>query len=68
MKLLLEKQKERNFDVLFENGLPVMKIQSDEEIISWDVEPLKIILDNNCDIGQDCLKLFLELVKRQTFT
>jgi len=45
-----ETQKERAYDVIFENGLPKLSdVQSEEETISWDKEPLKISLKNKCN-------------------
>jgi len=50
--------------VIFENGLPKLsKIQNEEEIIKWDKKPLKIVLKNKSNIGEDTLKLFLKLRK-----
>jgi len=38
-----ETKKEREYDVIFENGLPKLsEIQSEEEIIKWDKKPIKI--------------------------
>jgi len=60
-----ETQKERAFDVIFENGLPKLsEIQSEEEIIKWDQESLKIELKNKSIIGEDNLKLFFKITKK----
>jgi len=60
-----ETKKEREYDVIFENGLPKLSIfQSEEEIIKWDKEPLKIALKNKSNIGQDNLKLFFNITKK----
>ena len=57
-----ETQRDRNFDITFENGIPKLsEIQSEEEILEWDHKPFKIILKDNCKIGEDCLKLFFKI-------
>ncbi len=59
-----ETQKERAYDVIFENGLPKLsEIQNEEEIIKWDKKPLKIVLKNKSNIGEDTLKLFFKITK-----
>jgi hypothetical protein len=59
-----ETQKERAYDVIFENGLPKLSdIQNEEEIIKWDKKPLKIELKNKSNIGEDNLKLFFKITK-----
>jgi len=59
-----ETQKERSYDVIFENGLPKLsEIQNEEEIIKWNKKPLKIVLKNKSNIGEDTLKLFFEITK-----
>jgi len=59
-----ETHKERAYDVIFENGLPKLsEIQNEEEIIKWDKKPLKIVLKNKSNIGEDNLKLFFEITK-----
>ena len=59
-----ETQKERAYDVIFENGLPKLsEVQNEEEIIKWDKKPLKIVLKNKSNIGEDTLKLFFKITK-----
>ena len=59
-----ETQKERSYDVIFENGLPKLsEVQNEEEIIKWDKKPLKIVLKNKSNIGEDTLKLFFKITK-----
>jgi len=59
-----ETQKERAYDVIFENGLPKLsEIQNEEEIIKWDKKPLKIVLENKSNLGEDTLKLFFKITK-----
>ena len=59
-----ETQKERRYDVIFENGLPKLsEIQNEEEIIKWDKKALKIVLNNKSIIGEDTLKLFFKITK-----
>ena len=60
-----ETKKEREYDVIFENGLPKLsEIQSEEEIIRWDKKPLKILLKNSSNIGEDNLILFFKINKK----
>jgi len=59
-----ETQKERSYDVIFENGFPKLsEVQNEEEIIKWDKKPLKIVLKNVSNIGQDNLKLFFKITE-----
>ncbi len=60
-----ETKKEREYDVIFENGLPKLsEVQSEEEIIKWDSKPLKIELKNKSNLGEDNLKLFFKITKK----
>jgi len=60
-----ETKKERDYDVIFEDGLPKLsEVQSEEEIIKWDKEPLKIFQKNSRNIGEDNLKLFFNINKK----
>ncbi len=60
-----ETKKVREYDVIFENGLPKLAdVQSEEEIIKWDKTPLQIVLKNNLDIGKDNLILFFKITKK----
>ena len=48
--------------MIFENGLPKLsEFQSEEEIIKWDKESLKITLKNKSNIGEDNLTLFFNI-------
>ncbi|MDC3092067.1 Hsp70 family protein [Prochlorococcus sp. AH-716-M18] len=59
-----ETQEEKAYDVIFENGLPKLsEVQNNEEIIKWDKKPLKIVLKNKSNIGEDNLKLFFKITK-----
>jgi len=59
-----ETQKEGAYDVIFENGLPKLsEVQNEEKIIKWDKKPLKIVLKNVSNIGQDNLKLFFKITE-----
>jgi len=59
-----ETQKERAYDVIFENGLPKLsEVQNEEEIIKWEKPPLKIVLENESNLGEDNLKLFFKITK-----
>ncbi len=60
-----ETKKEREYDVIFENGLPkISEVQSEEQIIEWDKEPLKIFLKNKSNIGEDNLILFFTITTK----
>jgi len=59
-----ETKKEREYDVIFENGLPKLaEVQSEEAIIKWDKKPLQIVLKNISNIGEDNLILFFNINK-----
>ena len=59
-----ETKKEREYDVIFENGLPKLtEVQSEEEITRWDKKSLKIKLENKSNLGEDNLKLFFKISK-----
>ncbi len=60
-----ETKKEREYDVIFENGLPKLsEFQSEEETIKWDKKPLKIVLKSKSNIGEDNLTLFFKITKK----
>jgi len=60
-----ETKKEREYDVIFEDGLPKLsEVLSEEEIIKWDNEPLKISMKNKSKVGEDNLKLFFSITKK----
>ena len=60
-----ETKKEKEYDVIYENGLPKLsEVQSEEEIIRWDKKPLKIELENKSNLGEDNLKLFFKITKK----
>ena len=60
-----ETQKEREYDVVFENGLPKLsEFQSEEEVIKWDNMPLKIELKNKSNLGEDNLKLYFKITEK----
>ncbi len=60
-----ESKKEREYDVIFENGLPKLsEIQSEEEIIKWNKKPLQILIKNESSIGEDNLILFFKINKK----
>jgi len=59
-----ETNNEREYDVIFENGLPKLsEFQSEEEIIKWDKKSLKIKLEKKSNLGEDNLKLFFKITK-----
>ena len=63
-----ETKRDREFDVIFENGLPKLsRIQSEEEIIQWDKKPLQITSKNNSSMGEDSLKLFFRITENADF-
>ena len=60
-----ETKKEREYDVIFENGLPKLsEVQSQEKIIQWDKKPFKIVIENVSNIGEDNLTLFFKINKK----
>ena len=60
-----ETKKEREYDVIFENGLPKLsEVQSQEKIIQWDKKPFKIVIENESSIGEDSLTLFFRINKK----
>jgi molecular chaperone DnaK (HSP70) len=60
-----ETKKEREYDVIFENGLPKLsEFQSEEEIVKWNKEPLKIELNNKSNLGEDNLTLLFKITKK----
>ena len=51
--------------MIFENGLPKLsEFQSEEEIIKWDKNSLKIVLSKKSNIGEDNLILFFRINKK----
>ena len=62
-----ETKNKRDFDVIFENGLPKLsEFQNEEEVIKWEKKPLKIKLKNKCKIGEDSLKLYFQYYKNSS--
>ena len=60
-----ETKKEREYDVIFENGLPKLsEFQSEEQTMQWDKKPLKIELKNKSNLGKDNLKLFFKITEK----
>ena len=52
----------REYDVIFENGLPKLSdFQSEEKIIKWNKKSVKIFVKNKCQIGADNLTLFFKI-------
>ena len=59
-----ETKVKRDFDVIFENGLPkLLDFQKEEEVLKWDNKPIKIILNKGCKIGEDSLKIYFSITK-----
>ena len=60
-----ETKKERQYDVIFENGLPKLaEVQSEEEIVKWDKKPLKLTTNKRSNVGEDSLALYFNITKR----
>ena len=60
-----ETKKEKEYDVIFENGLPKLsEVQNEEETIKWDKKPLKITLKNKSYLGEDSIKLFFSITEK----
>ena len=59
-----ENTTKRDFDIVFENGLPKLsEFQNEEEVIKWKNKPLKICLKNGCKVGEDSLKIYFRIAK-----
>ncbi len=59
-----ETRKKRDFDIIFENGLPKLSDrQKEEEVFKWNKKPLQISLNNDCKIGEDSLKLYFSITE-----
>jgi len=59
-----ETKKEREYDVIFENGFPKLsEVQRGEEIFKWDKKSLKIKLEKKSNPGEDNLKLFFKITQ-----
>ena len=43
------------------------EIQNEEEIVKWDKKPLKIVLKNESNIGEDNLTLFFKITSKANF-
>ncbi len=57
-----ETEKKRDFDIVFENGLPKLsEFQNEEEVVKWNKKPLKVRLKNSCKIGEDSLILLFSI-------
>ncbi len=55
----------REYDVIFENGLPKLsEFQREEEIVEWNKKRLKIVLENQSNLGEDKLNLFFKITKK----
>ena len=60
-----ETSKEKEFDVIFENGLPKLsEVQSEEKVIKWENKPVKIVVKNKSKIGTDNLTLFFKITNK----
>ena len=59
-----ETEKQRKYDVIFENGYPKLaEFQKEEEIIQWGGKPARVVLKENCQLGKDSLKLLFRINK-----
>ena len=60
-----ETKQDREYDVIFENGLPKLsEVQREEEIVKWEKDALKILLKNKSNIGEDNLVLFFKITEK----
>ena len=63
-----ENKKEKEYDIIFENGLPKLSNNQNEgEVIKWGKDPLQIILQNKCQLGVDSLKLLFRIDENADF-
>ena len=52
----------KNFDVIFEDGIPKLaENQKEDEIKMWNKKPLYLLLDSPASLGKDCLKLIFSI-------
>ena len=59
-----ESKAKRNFDIIFENGLPKLsEFQNEQEVLKWNRKPLRITLNNGSKIGEDTLKLYFSITE-----
>ena len=59
-----ESKAKRNFDIIFENGLPKLsEFQNEQEVLKWNGKPLRITLNNSSKIGEDILKLYFSITE-----
>ncbi len=59
-----ESKAKRNFDIIFENGLPKLsEFQNEQEVLKWNKKPLRITLNNGSKIGEDILKLYFSITE-----
>ena len=59
-----ETQTKRDFDIVFEKGLPKLsEFQKEEEVVRWNNKPLIIRLKDGCNIGEDNLKLYFRIAE-----
>ena len=59
-----ESKAKRNFDIIFENGLPKLsEFQNEQEVLKWNKKPLRITLNNGSKIGEDTLKLYFSITE-----
>ena len=57
-----ETKTKRDFDIVFENGLPKLAdFQNEEEVLQWNKKPLRISLKNDSKIGENILKLYFSI-------
>ena len=62
-----ETKMKRDFDIVFENGLPKLSdFQNEEEILKWNKKPLRISIKDDCKIGEDCLKLYFSITNNSS--
>ena len=62
-----ETKTKRDFDIVFENGLPKLsEFQNEEEVVKWNKKPLKISLKNSCKIGEDSLILLFSITNNSS--
>jgi len=60
-----ETKQKKEYDVIFENGLPKLsEIQSEEKIVMWDKKPLRIVQKNFANVGEDSLILYFKITKK----
>ncbi len=62
-----ETKTKRDFDIVFEDGLPKLsEFQNNEAVFKWNEKPLRISLKNYSKVGEDSLKLYFSITENSS--